>query len=673
MNNVVRCLAGALLAGLAGCAVFDWARTDWVVDETPIEATGPGRIDALFFRCQRNKYEYKDEGKTAILVKRGVLEEIVRPKSANIRSTCFSEAYGRLEDGTKAYYLYPGFQRIEEDVKATGEVAVLFDGGPDRCRRFFKSENVEGALGYRDEKLGSAPLVPEPMRSRLLACWDAPEVTVDEQASIFLLLDNELFSDRKYQQRLAFVLSKTAHWRRVFDKVKSDGLTDADVIKALALGVDYKGIGGGDGDEPVAIWAVGKLSDLQRVDVVRNAALMSVRSNALERIASAGNASQGALDAALARLVLDREVPRVLREPAVGKLSESASRDVYCKADEFWLGWCALAKIGASARSGKDVSSRSHRWLQDGTVELSDRAKIYLTLGSEPLTLGEQKVVAEMLEIADWRRDVLLKCSNDKSLTDAGIRLALAKQSYEVDETVAIWAVEGLADKDLLDVAGSSASSRVGFKAVRLLKDRASVESVAIGKYNTVLRLEAINRLTAQSEEALRSIATSADANFRSVALERMNALGLSMKTIREEVDAVAAREQAARKAAEAKLQKERESAIGHAKREIELAKIDETIVNYRRALSAGTLGGKTLAFTGTVLSVASRSWKPRIRIAIKGARETLYALCRGSGRADAELAVGCRVSVEGAFRSGTAAEVTLENVRFETKTEGAK
>lgn len=673
MNSVIRCLAWGLLAGLAGCAVFDWSRTDWVVDETSVEATGPGRIDALFFRCQRNKYEYKDEGKMPVLVKRGELEEIVRSKLATTRSACFSEAYGSLEDGTRVYYLYPGFQRIEENVKANGEVAVLFDGRPDRSRRFFKSANVEGAVGYRDEMLGSAPLVPEAMRSRLLACWDAPEVTADEQASIFLLLDNELFSGRKYQQRLAFVLSKTAHWPRVFDKAKSGGLTDADVLKALAMGSGYKGIGGGEGDEPVGIWAVGKLSDLQRVDVVRDAALMSVRSNALERIAPVGNASQGALDAALARLVLDREVPRVFREPAVGKLSASASRDVYCKADEFWLGWAALAKVGASARSEKDVSSRSHSWLQDETVELSARAKIYLTLGSEPLTPGEQKAVAEMLELTDGWRDVLRKCSSDKSLTDAGIRLALAKQSYKVDESVALWAVEGLADRDLLDVAGSSASSRVGFKAVRLLKGRASVESVALGKYNAVLRLEAINRLTAQSEETLRSIATSTDANFRSVALERMNALGLPMKAIREESDAVAAREQAERKAAEAKLQKERESAIGRAKREIELAKIDETIVNYRRALSEGTLGGKKLVFAGTVLSVASRSWKPRIRIAIKGVRETLYALCLGSGRADAELAVGCRVNVEGVFRSGTAAEVTLENVRFETKTEGAK
>jgi len=69
-----------------------------------------------------------------------------RPDTAKIKVS-------RSEDGTKLWHAYPGFSALMGDVRAKGEVDVLFRDG-DEIRRFRESKLNPGCLAFEDRPAG---------------------------------------------------------------------------------------------------------------------------------------------------------------------------------------------------------------------------------------------------------------------------------------------------------------------------------------------------------------------------------------------------------------------------------------------------------------------------------------------------------------------------------------
>lgn len=379
-------------------------------------------------------------------------------------------------------------------------------------------------------------------------------------------------------------------------------------------------------------------------------------------------------DAKLVDVVLEKANARQCRERALKMLlgrttAGATSKTLYIRGDEFWIAKAALANLYGADRSDNNVVSASMRWWRNGTLSLDDRAFIYLsTIGGDYSDSGDQKVLADMLVYVGNRDKVFDKIVKTGDLKEQSILVKMAKGDLSVPEPIALWAVDQLQDEGLVAVAKSPMSSRIGFRSVRNLKSQDAIVKVAQGDFSQVSRIEAINRLNANSSFVLHSIAKSNDANFRQVALDRMKAIGLSIETAKKDADEVTKLEQAKRASDDEKLRQKREADIKAAQHDLELARIDESIVAYRTKLNGGTIAeGDSFQFHGIVRSIVSKKWRPKIRIEVKGAKEKLSVLCNISGKLSQMIEVGNNVTASGKYKTGTIVEVTLSDARLTT------
>ena len=501
------------------------------------------------------------------------------------------------------------------------------------------------------EKIDSGRLADEAVRSRLLKMWRTKQIPLEVRSRIYLRLAGADLSSADDQSELAKAVSISENWKSVFDKiVKSGDLNDPSVLLDLALG-KY------ECDNMVAEWAVAKLDDSGLLKVLRTGDVESCR-----------NAAVGLFkgDAVILEAVLDKTIKRDLRDKIFNRIAERKTsaamyKAVFLGTDEFWLCEKTFGGFDANVRSEKDVSGKAMSWFRDQVVGKDDRAWLYLLIERGDFSEGhDQELLAELLEGAAKRNEVFAKMKKTGDLVSMEQFARLADGGYDVDETVALWAVEKLDDKNLLIVAKKAKAAKVAFKAVCNLKDGKSIETVAQGEYSTVARIEAINRLGKESEAALKKIAVCNDENFRRVALDRMTKLGLSLEATKRESEAVARKERAAKEEAKRKEQEERTKKIAAAKHDIRLAKIDESIGTYVAAVGASPKSGAEFSFKGTVETVTSRNWKPKVRIFVKGANKTLRVLCHVRSKLDAGIKEGAQVEVSGKLKSGDASEAVL-------------
>lgn len=538
--------------------------------------------------------------------------------------------------------------------KLAASTLVALPGCEEACKDVFVSADENWLM------LAVLPGLSEPTRAarvvaeRIAALWKSTDLSIDESAEVYLKMVSGDLSSRQDQLKLARIITASAAWERAFEKVSaSRGIRDQTVLLDLAL----ERFGG---ERRVADWAICCLDDSGLKEVVRQHKTAEVRRNAL-------NSVKGS--AALSELSLDKKLALELREMAASRLvadekAESERKGVLSKTDEYWLAWKMVRSLSASARAESGVRDRMLRWWRSAAISADERSELYLQMVNQDLSgAQDQRLMAEMLSSAKaWER-AFARIKADNALVSKKELLELARGGYKVSEIVALWAVDKLGDGELLVVARESQTQKVAFKAVCCLKERNSIECVATGGFGTVIRLEAVNRLGKESEATLRAIAVSSDPNFRKIALAKMKQLGLSVESAQKAEEAVSERERAARAAADAAENARREAALATARKAVELAKIDGTIRTYRDRLNSGSLTAENaLAFEGRIVSIASKNWRPKIRVEIRGAKETLFAICQVSGKPSEALNVGDAVSVSGKFKKGTSAEVVLSD-----------
>jgi hypothetical protein len=378
-------------------------------------------------------------------------------------------------------------------------------------------------------------------------------------------------------------------------------------------------------------------------------------------------------DKHLTSLVLDKKIRRHFRERALEQLSEPSMKGIYCLSDEYWLTKKVLSRLSLNMRFDPDVIACSRKWFKNENLSLGDRVEFYKMLKDQVYSRDEQSIIARMLELDQEWQIVFKKCKEENAITVAEIKKALSAKKMDVQDVVSLWAVDGLLDDDLLTIIETSPVQKVCFKALGLLQDHKSIEKVALGRYDVILRIEAINRLTKDSQEAFRKIVMSNDPNFRQIALDRISSLGISTSDIKADADKIMQQENLARRLAAEKLRKKREIAIKQAERDVVLAKTDEQILSYRNAINSGSASELRLSFGGRILSIVSKAWKPRIRIEVNGAKEKLYVVCRVSGRLKVPVKEGDFVIAEGVVSKGSEAEVFLSNVTLSISGEGNK
>ena len=502
---------------------------------------------------------------------------------------------------------------------------------------------VVADIGMEEKRL------PEVM-GKIHALWKDPSFSLDQRAWIYVISEGGDYSMPEDQSVLAEALTFSRHWKLVLDKVVATGdLVDADALLGLALGAHR-------GDKSVALWAVEKLDDAGLMTVVKRGNLQEVGGKAIKLLKS---------DEALLELTLDKSLPIDYRQEALSQLlgrltAEESCRKIYLGCDEFWLADKALAKLGDVVLAEKPAIAKSLSWMKDEGVALDDRVRVYFAIPgdadfSDPVI---QKVLCEMIVGAKDGGRVFERVAKHGSLTSKHEILMLADGEYDVDEAVSMWAVDLLEDDDLLAVAGKTANSKVVFKAVRTLKGQDAIAKVAKGDFGMVARLEAIKRLGRESASVLQEIVTSTDANLRNVALQRMTDLGCSTKAAEEFIR----KDDEAREAEKAQLQELRNETIKAAQRDIELAKIDEAIKGYRSLLGGSPPVETQLTFKGTIVSIVSKNWKPKIRVLVKGAHETLHVLCLVPGKFTLPVEEGSKVIVSGQFKAGNSSEATLSD-----------
>ncbi len=492
------------------------------------------------------------------------------------------------------------------------------------------------------------------VREKTYALWKSEQLSLDCRAYVYVNSKGIDYSKAEDQEVLARAMTSSRIWKQVFNKVVANkDLVDLGIMLRLALR-SYKG------DKSVALWAVGNLDDAGLMTVVRESEDDEILYKAIRQIRA---------DSFLVELTLDESLDRNSREVAfacvIGRRTvEVSCRSIYLKTKEFWLANRALTKLGDRVRAEKCVTDRSLSWMKNEKISLDDRARVYLAIpdGVDYSGLSDQRLLCMMIAMAKESNRVFAKVVREGSLTSGSEIVKLADGGYTVAETVSMWAVDHLDDSNLLTVIKKARNPRILFNAVCNLKKTESVVNVSRGRYETVARLAAINRLGIESDSVLQEIAKSEDANFRDIALQRMKKLGIPTENAKKAAEEIARKENEAKAAERKKQLVARSVALKAAKHDIELAKIDEKIGTYISTFGVSLAIGTEFTFRGTIVSITSRNWRPKIRILVKGANKSLDVLCLVQGKFQLPVKEGTTVIVSGKFKTGNSSEIVLSD-----------
>lgn len=503
------------------------------------------------------------------------------------------------------------------------------------------------------------------VRARMLHWWMDRLQPPHVHAVIYICMGGLVGKSSDDEVRLASLLADSRYGQRVFEIVrKGHDIENRGVLMDLAAGKYAV-------SPAVRTWAVGGLGDGELDALVRKNVPEEVRDAALAKMKG---------PQLLADIALDRQCPRFLRERAFRRAcscsdGQHAVLHVYLTAIEFWLAKAALEALPETSHVDSAVRIRTLKWFRDESLESNERAAVFMALsGADLSATDDQARLARLISDASSWRLVFDKAVREQTLVGRRELLGFADGSIKADESVALWSVERLADEDLLAVAGKTPMKRVAFKAVACIRADAALEVVALGTYDPVLRIWAVEHLRRGSEPALRKIALSEERKFRQLALKRLKELGLLSDDIRAEVGHVVERERAQDEQKAERVRALRQSALAGATRRLELAKTDQSIVRYRKRVAESSgLAGDPLSFNGKVDSITSRNWHPKVVVSVKGANRSLSVVCQMPSPLGEALKVGDEVLVSGRFKSGNGREVHLTEARFEPMEDGGR